>query len=75
MNTYYCTVHKDEDQDYISRCLLEPGTDHMVFDSGYDLEGMRDIVLHHHWKVLWEMERCNEAKFDWKFKCPVGIPH
>lgn len=71
--TYFCTVHMD-DAGNLAGEKLDMNTTHMVFDTGYDLSHMRDIIAYHPWKVLWEMEKDNTAKFGYKFKCPVGIP-
>jgi hypothetical protein len=43
-------------------------------DTGYDLSNMRDIIICHPWKVLWEMEKDATAKFGYRFKCLAGIP-
>lgn len=71
---YYVTLHRDEDQKSMVGEMLDPCNSHMVLDTGYDLESMRSIASCHPWKIVWEMERCAEAKFGWKFKTPIGIP-
>jgi hypothetical protein len=72
--TYYCTVHKDEDHQFLMGNLLGPCTEHMVFDSGYDIDEMRSIVQYHPWKVIWVMEKDSKAKFGYKFSHLYGIP-
>ena len=72
--TYYTTTHKNENLQALVGELLDPCTTHMVFDAGYDLEVMRDIITSHPWKVIWVMERNSQAKFGWAFKELAGIP-
>jgi len=63
---YYCTVHRNDVKNVLGD-QLDAMTNHMVFDSGYDLDVMRDIVVHHPYKVIIEMERCATTRFGWKF--------
>lgn len=72
--TYYCTVHRDEDQQALVGEKLDACTSHMVEATGYDLEGMRNWVHIRTNYVIWEMERDETAKYGWRFKCLVGIP-
>lgn len=71
MATYYCIVHKDEDQ----QALMGEGlhiNNHMVIHAAYDLAHMREAKKPH--QVIWEMERDLSDKYGWKFKRLVGIP-
>lgn len=70
--TYYCTVHKDEDQNFLRGELLDACTSHMVFDSFYDLAQYRQAPRPN--CVIWEMAKNAEAKFGYSFKNLVGIP-
>lgn len=72
--TYFVTTHKEEDLQALVGELLDPCTSHMVFDSGYDLDQMRNIVSYHPWKVIWIMEKNPKAKFGYSFKELLGIP-
>jgi len=74
MTQYFCTVHKDEDQQALLGEKLDMCTNHMVFDSGYDIDSMRSIVSYHPWKVIWVMEKDATAKFGHKFGRLYGIP-
>lgn len=64
--TYYCTVHKGEDQVALVGEPLDPCSNHMVIDSGYDLAALRSSLQA--WKVIWEMEPSASAKFGYCFK-------
>lgn len=72
--TYYCTVHKDEDQEALVGEQLDAMNIHMVFDAGYDIDGMRDVVFHHPWKAIWVMRKHPTAKFGYAFDRLYGIP-
>lgn len=72
--TYFCTVHKDEDQQALLGEKLDMCNNHMVFDSGYDADSMESIVSYHPWKVIWVMAKDPTAKFGYKFDRLYGIP-
>jgi hypothetical protein len=72
--TYYTTAHRDDAASLIGD-KLDACTNHMVFDSGYDLEIMRDITLRHPWKVAIEMEKDSTAKYGYRFARFVGVPN
>lgn len=72
MTTYYCTTHRDEDLNTLVSEKLDTNTNHMVLDSGYDLDQLRTGLQSY--KVIWEMQIDLTAKFGWKFKNLVGIP-
>jgi len=74
MKKYYVTVHRDEDHNALQGQDLDAGNSHMVLDAGYDLGEMRDIIKHHPWKIIWQMEPSKSAKFGWKFQTLLGIP-
>lgn len=69
---YYCTVHRDEDQQALLGQPLDPCNSHMVFDSFYDID--------HYMKaprpncVVWVMKKDSTAKFGWSFDHLYGIP-
>jgi hypothetical protein len=71
---YYCTIHRDEDQQALLGEKLDAGTSHMVEATGYDLEGMRNWVHVRQNYVIWEMERDANAKYGWRFARLAGIP-
>ena len=71
--TYFCTVHRD-DARVCNGKALDAMTSHMVFDDGYSMEDMRDIVLHHPQKVIFQMAKDASAKFGYRFDGLVGIP-
>lgn len=71
---YYVTVHRDEDHQALLGQDLDADNSHMVYDSGYDIDTMRDIVFYHPYKVIWVMAKSSTAKFGWKFDRLFGIP-
>lgn len=70
--TYYCTVHRDEDQQALQGEKLDGCTSHMVCDTGYDLAQLRAGLQP--FKVIWEMTPDSTAKFGYRFGRLVGIP-
>lgn len=77
MITYYCAVHKDEDQQALMGCKFDACNSHMVRHTSYDLPSLRDFVDAKDGKpyVIWVMERDRTAKYGWRFKELLGIPH
>lgn len=69
--TYYCTTHKG-DAKHLQGEKLDACTNHMVFDTFYDLNQYNLAPRRN--CVIWEMERDATAKFGYKFGRLVGIP-
>lgn len=70
--TYYCTVHKDENQQALLGEKLDMCNNHMVADAFYDIEQYQLAPRPNH--VVWEMEKDATAKFGYRFKRLYGIP-
>jgi len=70
--TYFCTTHKDEDLNALVGEKLDMCTNHMVFDSFYDIE--QYMKAPRTYCVVWEMEKDQTAKFGYRFKRLYGIP-
>lgn len=69
--TYFCTVHKDEDQQALLGEKLDMCNNHMVNDAFYDIEQYQLSPRPNH--VVWVMAKDQTAKFGYKFDHLYGI--